>query len=1497
MIQDKHIFQGMRQDNHPIRQESQYLYDAKNIRLTSRTDSTGFSITTEKGTEHILSLNRKEQYFGHCIVGHWLVLFTYMPPRESHTTRPGTYAISRIDMDNLERGERQILFNGNLNLGKVQAIPDYESSLIQKVYWVDEENQPRVINVAYPELLEVDERDYKKSYNADTGEYEYDPEAVTDFTELYSKESFDRSNPFIPFDFTPVMKFEENVSIERLVANSMFPSGVLQYVCTYCNKYGQETNPFYVSPLLYISEYDRGGTAESTCKVAFRITINKEKLYTKTFESIRIYSMMRTSVDSKVHAKRVSDIIITENDDNQSYIIVDDGTVGEDIDETELLYIEGKVVKAGTIASKDNVLFLGNIKYTGNVSDSGELGETIASLAKNAEILEEFRVVPFKEANEAEVKGTDIAYDYNYNNQLILTENTTTFKSGETYRLGIQLLDKYGVWSKPFYVKDFTLEGAKPSINEMGITLPIMTSRIRPPKEGLDYPENDPISEDRMPMFSYEDFTNLLNKGIVKIRPLIAKPSISDRTILAQGILCPTVFNALNRSLNSPHAQSSWLLRPSFFGNAGYTEEISQIQVKEGTIAANSHYMSIFHNRVQENSNNHYSRALEMQVGRLSASATGGTLELNNLDDSKPGFKNYAKPMFFTDKSILTFHSPDIEFDEALQTTLQSGKYTMNIVGMVKFDQSAGDIDIIPSTSHIGYNAQGIRKQSTSSKVGFRHLIGGLFYNDILWIGNASSPQATDLVFSYLVSMWQPQGSLSNDFARTDGSITTGLLKKKIISNTRFSSDNIWFNKPYHLPIEDNSVGIFNSNEITLLKIKDEYNKLGDITYYGNVDDLITPNEYQNIYVGHAKEITDTEDFNIKHRTNSSVVNALDAPDVWTLGKLDNVGLVTADNNVITKSSPTRIKYKSTPHAVVALPYKEVEYNNNIFHVRDTLPLMIRKNSSGETDIEHYTYDKLIPVSLYWLKGDVKVPNLKIQPLLPKECLGAKQNERITDDGGYLYLAEIVRTEDREYLDNVLYGGKSQEALKSNLWIPAGESVDLRQVAKEKGYSQTLRWIWGDTWYQRYDCLKTYPFTEEDENQVVEIGSFMCETRVNVDGRTDRNRGLQSNLNIRPTNFNLINNVYSQLNTFFNYRILDDDFYKELYNPMQVLWTKAKIPGSVNDLWTNITAANSITLDGAFGEVTALNTYNDRLIAFQDKGLSQILFNSRVQINPTDGIPIEIANNGRVDGFRVISESIGCQDFNSVSKSPLGIYFIDKHSNTLYLYNGESLPENISEKLGNMSWFRNNHDSTIQLFYDTGFSDLYAVTPYDTLCFSEKLGQFVSRYDYGNSIMIPYSNNLYSIADNPDNILSLWKNFKGIYCDIFGIPRDFMLSFISNHNPDYTKVFDTLEFKSDLYEGRQIQDSPDASSNPGNPTFKGTQPFDYIRVDNEYQDTGEVKFDTRTLRKKFRIWRAIIPRHNGTNQRMRNPWVRIALGGKARNKMTIVHDVTVNYTI
>lgn len=461
------------------------------------------------------------------------------------------------------------------------------------------------------------------------------------------------------------------------------------------------------------------------------------------------------------------------------------------------------------------------------------------------------------------------------------------------------------------------------------------------------------------------------------------------------------------------------------------------------------------------------------------------------------------------------------------------------------------------------------------------------------------------------------------------------------------------------------------------------------------------------------------------------------------------------------------------------------------------------------------------------------------------------------------------------------FGGDSDSALRANLWLPAGDPVPLSKVDDEGSVGVDFKY--GDTWYSRYDCLKTYPFTQEDENSVVEIGSFMCETRVNIDGRYDRNRGQISNLNMSPQNFNLINEVYSQKDNFFNYRIYDEEYYKGNKFANQLTWSLEKTPASDTDPWTNITLANTLDMDGEKGKVTALRTWNEYLLCFQERALSQILFNSRVQIPTTDGVPIEISNGYKVDGSRLLSSSIGCSNKWSTTATTTGVYFLDSNTDSLYIFNGQLA--NLSEDRGMDWWVRQNHTDKIwcpidygralngvRAFYDNKYGDVY-FTPGptqleqpDALCYSEQLGQFTSLMSYGGTqAMFNFADGFYSLRHDRSD-LKLYQNNVGNYNNFYGTPKGWSFSFISNDNPTITKIFDTIDLRTDHYWTH------------GTEQLLNSCPMNYVEVDNEYQHSGTIPLSSKNMRKKFRVWRGLLPRNEGTRQRVRNPWSMITLG-------------------
>src|SRR5699024_8295896 len=212
-------------------------------------------------------------------------------------------------------------------------------------------------------------------------------------------------------------------------------------------------------------------------------------------------------------------------------------------------------------------------------------------------------------------------------------------------------------------------------------------------------------------------------------------------------------------------------------------------------------------------------------------------------------------------------------------------------------------------------------------------------------------------------------------------------------------------------------------------------------------------------------------------------------------------------------------------------------------------------------------------------------------------------------------------------------------------------------------------------------------------------------------------------------NFNLMNDVYSQQNNFFNYRSVNPNKLNLDHFSNTITWTKTKTAGELVDTWTNITLASTLDLDGDKGKVRALRRFNNELIAFQDKGISNILFNSRTQLSSVDGVPIEIANSGKVDGKRYLSDSIGCTNKWSICETPNGIYFIDDITKGIFLFNGKL--DNISDRLGFHSWINSKSDKIdiwnpvdfdgFVTYYDKVNGDIFFISKEDCLAFSEPL--------------------------------------------------------------------------------------------------------------------------------------------------------------------------------
>lgn len=1504
MKQDFHVFQGMRQDNHPIRQESKYLWEAHNIRFTARDNNTLLSMTNERGPKNT-EVAIRGSYVGHCVVGDYLVVFT------------ASTSVKENFIYRLERNENSwnssIIYRGNLDMDvehPAQTLGIYEGELVQKVYWVDGKNQPRSINIVADKLR-------------------YDK----DISEL-TKEEKSNLYPKGCFDFTQELELKEEITVTREEGGGAFSPGTIQYAFSYYNRYGQESNIFYTTELYNTSFVTRGGSPEDVVANTFHIIIKNPET---NFQYLRIYSIHRTSLDATPTVKIVTDIEISDTKD-KPIVYIDTGLTGTDIDPTKMLYIGGESIIAGTIAEKDSTLFLGNIELKReSIPDS--VKNTLKDSVTNKEISIGTRTIELNSVDDSDAV-------YEYNNQLA-AGNTSSFKVGDTYRLGVQFQHKTGKWSEPIWLGNYDV-----------------------PRDNKPHREGDNIVVPKM-TFSLDinTKTTLSGLGYKRARALVVLPSIYDRMVLAQGILCPTVFCVKDRVSNTPFAQSSWFFRPMSSSINNSTD------IDKGATVAFTHL-----DPLKTGSD----RGAEIQ----SMISTNFVTANSNAKNDKATNNN----AFFVDQSIITMHSPDIEFDSSTKQALEGGDFELDIVGLVEFKANAGDITIQTSSAVPAPNDNGFfHKSFLTTDFENKGMVAGMFYKSHIIDDNKTSFYAYNAKeqnweLNWLVYPWQRSGSLNNDAARPEKNGTrTSVLKRKVISNIRFSPDTRWLDSPWSSEKktkEDSKdgitpVSIFDSNEISLIKIPTPKNSgIKALNYYGNVDTLVTTDAKYTFYVSPNAGVNIQGSGVVSNPFTKVPLQSIE--DDYGSGFVGDYAAQLREAN-----EPVRMKYKSTAHAVFAFNYlnnsspvilpklgklneyvgtNDIPFWSNVKSEEHSFEGYIKAvieavyyNSATPSKIENYILDMLkahstanhyTAAGLYaictcstrgtetnyadlymstgnlvdgvtkWVKVNLsssdkdkvyKVENKEsywkvsyigtgyaLVKIAASAIYSVKQdNINISKPRACLYMAELRRKSKPANM----FGGDTPEALRNNSWIPAGPIVPLENP---------IEFRYGDTYYQRYDCLKTYAFTTEDENSVVEIASFMCESRTNLDGRYDRNRGQISNLNMSPTNFNLMNPIYSQRDNFFNYRILDKEYYRNNKYPTQVIWSMEKSYLEDVDTWANITLANSLDLSGSAGPITSIETFNDILIAFQEQSISQILFNSRVQIPTSDGTPVEIANNYKVDGTRPISDVVGCQDKWAIAKSPVGLYFVDSSTDTLYLYNGQL--QDMSTQLGGKSWMRNYHakeqwnpnsTSAIRLSYDPKNKDLYLSPTSDndnenTLCYSEQLGQFTSLMSYSKAIMFPVGNDFFSITNDSNNSTSLWENFKGDYNFFFGEFKAPRFTYICNEDATYTKIFDTIEYRADVYD------------KDGN--LVSNRSFDWIIAANEYQNTGRKNlsqsrriFNDTSLRKKFRVWRSQIPREG--RERIRNPWASISLGFNESSDIDynkfhfILHDISTKYTI
>lgn len=1207
--------------------------------------------------------------------------------------------------------------------------------------------------------------------------------------------------------------------------------------------------------------------------------IYKNNLYlSATVNSWRYYTLWSISFNGG------GDIIIPPEppipEEKADISFIDNGSIGDIIDPTELLYLGGNTICPNTFEQKDGTLFIGN--YTINNNDiSEETAIKIRNLLGNK--------LGFK------YRATSISYKgkndyYNYEGQLGESD-VAGFKYMEWYGVAIQFQNKNGRFSSPIYLGS-TRNYFPPSI--------------------VDYNLSEEVGVNRGELNLDIDITELvkiIDTNIwVKARLLIVNPTNSLKTVLCQGIISSTVFNYRDRYNNAPFTMSSWRMNSlgkhlnSLFANSISWGEIQNIEFSKSPIIIGESsttkiniictiYLGYYRTIVISEDN----RVLYDKTSPTTIKAKENLKKWNsNIDITKisdDSWKNNATILqeikindvdtivndfgecFAYDESLVTFNSPDIE--NQYNNINKNAK--LRIIGILKSNPLFSNYLIQ------GSDLNDPSKGNVPTK-NIKNFTSALLWRDMdsSWDNLGDYDANKDWLFA--TYLWHRETSYSDngiEKKNSDGNSRKVWSKpvKKIISNTRecttsYLRDSLSYiddieeiNKfnYYELPIDDIKVITTNNDAIYKLNSNMGNSYTETLSYTSDTNKLFpTNNEYpiygQQYYAYNEDSISDYITYNT----------------------------IIVDGKAVTSKDPVRIKYRETPHAIISfgsknnstvkLPRMSINHKSEIDRVGEDA---VTRRLFWNTKNNSYTKDFI------WTKYINEYTNYMNPTDIGNNYFFYNANPSIND---YYYLADLC-VQDPDTSPYELSNG-NKDIISQYSFIPAGEAINLT------GETISLRGNHGDTYYQRWDCLKTFPYSTDDKNQYIDITSFFVESRINLDGRYDKQRGLKYNLGVLNTNFNLINKSYTQRNNFFNYRQIEDEGVNNF--PNQITISKTKVLGEDVDSWTNITLASVFDLDGDKGKLNAIRKINNDLYCFQDSGVSRLLYNSRVQVNTSDGVPIEIANSAKLQDKQYLSDSIGCQNKWAIKSTPQGIYFVDTYNGELYRINDKGITPISQNKFKNYFtklrpnvwspslWNYNNAEDfvdSIKLEYDSTTSDLYIINKDTALAYNELLGEFTSFYDYGSVL---YWINLEdkSLQIYNDGMYEAYKGDYGTFKGKRNSPA--VIEFIANGDFDSDKVFETIELTtSDIAKINNWK--------------ADCYPFDTLEVSNEYQ-RGKNEASSTNVKKKFRTWRWQIPRNNKKNEdgiitnrdRIRNMWAKIRLS-KNYNSPLSIYDINVAY--
>ena len=351
------------------------------------------------------------------------------------------------------------------------------------------------------------------------------------------------------------------------------------------------------------------------------------------------------------------------------------------------------------------------------------------------------------------------------------------------------------------------------------------------------------------------------------------------------------------------------------------------------------------------------------------------------------------------------------------------------------------------------------------------------------------------------------------------------------------------------------------------------------------------------------------------------------------------------------------------------------------------------------------------------------------------------------------------------------------------------------------------------------------------------------------------------------------------------------------------LWASSKkLDGELLDSWREFLVNNYTEVEGQYGEINKVTTIKDTFLFYQDAAMGTASINDRSVVNDENGIALALGPGGILDDFGYISRNTGTTQKFSVVPTGAAVHHFDTLLKKWVRYSQGTSP--ISDLEGLHSTFRKYNglllkdDRLLNGVGITGVFDKVRNKVYmtfksnvnidgddyssETLSYNESIQGFDSFSSCVPGMWLEANGLL--LATHPNNSTG-WLQHEGDKNSFFGTLYPSIIELIIAPDGDIVKVFDTIEYKSEIY----INDLDQSNLT-----------LEEIEVTNDHQQSGAIPLIVDgNVRRKLRTWRMNIPRDlNSPNQdaRMRNYFIKLKLSHTPNsNERLILHDIETSY--